>query len=116
VSLAGASSVALLVAIFASTCPRRSWAPWPCARGRSRGFVVCTWAICGVLLAAAVVLGDGLGSALGDSVLAVALGFAGGAVLASIADTLMPEAYADGGPFTAFATAAGFFLSFVLAV
>ena len=59
--------------------------------------------------------GDGLGGALGDPVLAVALGFAGGAVIASVADTLMPEAYADGGPLTAFATAAGFFLSFVLA-
>ena len=47
--------------------------------------------------------------------LAVALGFAGGAVLASLADTLMPEAYEHGRPFNAFATAAGFFLSFMLA-
>jgi len=40
---------------------------------------------------------------------------AGGAVLASLADTLMPEAFERGKPFTAFATAAGFFLSFMLA-
>ena len=116
VSLAGGGSVALLVAIFASNLPEALvGAVEMREEGRSRGFVVCTWAICGVLLAAAVVLGDGLGGALGDPVLAVALGFAGGAVIASVADTLMPEAYADGGPLTAFATAAGFFLSFVLA-
>ena len=43
------------------------------------------------------------------------LAFAGGAVLASLADTLMPEAFADGKPWNAFSTAAGFFLSFMLA-
>jgi hypothetical protein len=37
------------------------------------------------------------------------------AVLASLADTLMPEAFEHGRPLNAFATAAGFFLSFVLA-
>ena len=41
--------------------------------------------------------------------------FAGGAVLASLADTLMPEAFEHGRPLNAFATAAGFFLSFILA-
>ena len=40
---------------------------------------------------------------------------AGGAVLVSLADTLMPEAFEHGRPLNAFATAAGFFLSLVLA-
>jgi ZIP family zinc transporter len=52
---------------------------------------------------------------LSEHVLAVALAFAGGAVLASLADTLMPEAFEHGRPLNAFGTAAGFFLSFVLA-
>lgn len=47
--------------------------------------------------------------------LALPLAFAGGAVLASVADTLMPEAFVKGRPFNSFATAAGFFVSFVLA-
>src|SRR5215203_3651573 len=38
--------------------------------------------------------------------------YLGGAVLASLADTLMPDAYREGGPLVAFATAAGFLLSF----
>jgi zinc transporter, ZIP family len=44
----------------------------------------------------------------------VPLAFAGGAVIASLADTLMPEAYRDGGPMVALATVAGFLLSYVL--
>lgn len=68
-----------------------------------------------MLLALAVVAGRALAVPLSDEVLAVALGFAGGAVLASLSDTLMPQAYEHGGPLTAFATAAGFFLSFILA-
>jgi len=46
--------------------------------------------------------------------LAWPLGFAGGAVLASLADTLMPEAFRDGGPAVAYATALGFLLSFLV--
>lgn len=56
-----------------------------------------------------------LAGGLSESILAVAFAFAGGAVLASLADTLMPEAFEHGRPLNAFATAGGFFLSFVLA-
>jgi zinc transporter, ZIP family len=68
------------------------------------------------LLAAGVVAGRALAEPLSDEVLSVALGFAGGAVLASLADTLTPEAFELGGPLVAFATAVGFLLSFILAV
>lgn len=49
-----------------------------------------------------------------DTTLSLPQAFAAGAVLASLADTLMPEAYAKGGPVVALSTAAGFVLSFVL--
>jgi len=48
--------------------------------------------------------------------LAVALGFAGGAMLASLAGTLMLEAFELGGRLVASATAMSFLLSFILAV
>jgi ZIP family zinc transporter len=44
------------------------------------------------------------------------LAFAAGAVIASLADTLMPEAYEHGGPAVARSTAAGFVLSFTLSL
>ena len=43
-----------------------------------------------------------------------AIGLVGGAVLASLADTLMPDAYGEGGAWVAFATTAGFLLSFLI--
>ena len=42
------------------------------------------------------------------------LAFAGGAVVAALADTFMPEAYEKGGSAAALATAAGFLLSYLL--
>jgi ZIP family zinc transporter len=116
VSLVSGASVSLLAAIFFSNLPE---ALVGAVAMRESGMrpraVMLTWIACAVLLAAAVVLGRGVASGLSEHVLAVALAFAGGAVLASLADTLMPEAFEHGRPFNAFATAAGFFLSFILA-
>jgi zinc transporter, ZIP family len=112
VSLVEGASVTLLVAIFFSNLPESLvGAQAMRSEGRSGRIVVLTWLTCTL----AVILGRAIGGGLGDEVLAVALGFAGGAVLASLADTLMPEAFEHGRPLNAFATAAGFFLSFVLA-
>jgi len=116
VSLVEGASLTLLVAIFASNLPEALvGAVAMRASGRSPAAVVGTWTACAAVLALAVVLGRAVAGGLSDDVLAVALGFAGGAVLASLADTLMPEAFEHGRPYNAFATAAGFFLSFVLA-
>jgi zinc transporter, ZIP family len=116
VSLVEGASVSLLVAIFASNLPEALVGAVAMRdEERSPRTVLGTWLACAALLAIAVVLGNRLAGGLDDSVLAVALGFAGGAVLASLADTLMPEAFEHGRPLNAFATAGGFFLSFVLA-
>ena len=48
--------------------------------------------------------------------LSLPLAFAAGAVLAALADTLMPEAYERGGPTVALSTAAGFVLAYVLSL
>ncbi|MBW3652190.1 MAG: zinc permease [Actinobacteria bacterium] len=116
VSLLDGASLALLVAIFFSNLPESLVGSVAMRReGRQVKTVVGTWMTCALLLALAVVAGRALAEPLTDEVLAVALGFAGGAVLASLADTLMPEAFEHGRPWNAFATAAGFFLSFILA-
>ena len=116
VSLAEGASLALLVAIFFSNLPESLVGAVAMRQeGRAPQTVIVTWCVCALLLAVAVVAGRALAEPLSDEVLAVALGFAGGAVLASLADTLMPEAFERGRPYNAFATAAGFFLSFILA-
>jgi zinc transporter, ZIP family len=116
VSLVEGASISLLVAIFASNLPE-SLVGAIAMRGEGRGAatVMTTWTACAVLLTLGVVVGRAVAGGLDESLLAVALAFAGGAVIASLADTLMPEAFEHGRPLNAFATAAGFFLSFVLA-
>jgi ZIP family zinc transporter len=114
VTLAEQGSVALLAAIFFSNLSESLGGAADMRQGGDPAFrAILLWAATAVLLAGAVVVGRVLGGTGGAH--SFLLAFAGGAVLASIADTLMPEAYRDGGPFVAFATVAGFLISFLLA-
>ena len=113
--LEGAGSIALLVAIFASNLPEAlGGAVGMRDQGRSEGLVILVWALTALLLAASVVAGNIVLAGASEELLSVLLAFASGAVLASLADTLMPDAYREGGGLVAFATAAGFFASFVI--
>ena len=108
-------ALALLVAIFASNLPEAlGGAVGMREQGRSKVFAIGVWTATAILLAGAVVIGKGTFEGMSGEPLAVLLSFAGGAVLASLADTLMPDAYREGGPLVAFATAAGFLLSFLI--
>jgi zinc transporter, ZIP family len=111
----GAGVLTLLVVIFASNLPEAlSGAVGMRQQGRSKDFTIGVWSATAILLAAPVVVGNAALAGVGEELLAVLLSFAGGAVLASLADTLMPDAYREGGPLVAFATAAGFLLSFLI--
>jgi len=112
---AGSGSVALLAAIFVSNFPEALvGARTMCENGRSPRHAIVTWFAAAAVLAAAVVAGALLLTRLLPAVLSVLLSFAGGAVLASLSITLFPKAYADGGPWVAAATVAGFLVAFTL--
>jgi ZIP family zinc transporter len=113
---AGSGGLALLAAIFVSNFPEALVGSASMrAQGRSQKFVLGTWLICAALLTLSVVIGAGPLSNTSSETISLPLAFAAGAVLASLADTLMPEAYEKGGPTVALSTTAGFVLSFVLA-
>lgn len=117
VSLNGSASLALLVAVFVSNFPEAlAGARGMIERGRSRQFVVTVWCATTVLLAAAVFAGRFLFAGAGSAELAYPLAFAGGAVLASVIDTLAPEAFGEGGPAIALASAAGFVTGYLLSL
>ncbi len=82
--------------------------------GLARGRILLIWGAVSVLLVAVVVAARLAGDALSPSGIAGVEAFAGGAVLAVLADSMIPEAYKDGGPNIAFAVAAGFALAFAL--
>lgn len=107
--------IALLVAIFVANFPEALVGSASMrAQGRSQTFILGTWSACAVLLVFAVVVGAGPLSRATPETLSLPLAFAAGAVLAALADTIMPEAYEQGGPTVALSTAGGFVLSFVL--
>jgi zinc transporter, ZIP family len=114
VSLVEGSAVALLVAIFASNLPEAIVGAQKMRVERSAREVVSIWSATAVLLAVAVVVGYAALEGVPQDSLSWPLGFAAGAVLASLADTLMPEAFKEGGPPVAYATALGFLLSFLV--
>jgi len=116
VSLVEGASYTLLVAIFFSNLPESLVGAVAMRdEGRPPRAAITIWVVCAIVLAAAVLVGRAAFAGASEDVLAVCLAFAGGAVLASLADTLMPEAFEHGRPYNSFATAAGFFLSFMLA-
>ena len=109
-------SLALLAGIFAANFPEALvGAVAMRSQGRSVRSTSGLWLATALLLVPAVVIGRVALAGADPSTLAFPLAFAGGAVLAALADTLMPEAFERGRPFNAFATCAGFFLAFVLA-
>ncbi len=65
-------------------------------------------------LTVAVIVGNVLFTGVSENVLAFARAFAASTVLASLTDTVMSDAYRQGGPLVAFATVAGFLLAFLI--
>jgi zinc transporter, ZIP family len=114
VTLAAEGSIALLAAIFFSNLAESLGGAADMRRGGDTARrAILLWLATGALLALAIVVGRLLGTTGGTQ--GFLLAFAGGAVLASLVDTVMPEAYREGGPYVAFATIGGFLLSFLLA-
>ena len=115
VTLLTGGSAVLLVAIVASNFAEALSGTVKIRRDGSVAEALVVWGATAVVLAAALVLGRLALDGAGEHVLGACLAFAGGAVLASLADTLMPEAYREGGPLIGFATTAGFLVSYAVA-
>ena len=115
VTLIDDASVALLVAIVANNLPEALGSAAAMREdGRSPAYILGLWSAAGLLLAGSVIAGRFALADASGSLLAVLLGFAAGAILAALATTFFPEAFKEGGPYVAFASVAGFLLSYVL--
>ncbi|MDY0908479.1 zinc permease [Microbacterium sp. CFBP9034] len=113
----GTGGLALLAAIFVSNLPEALvGAASMREQGRSARQVLGLWTACAALVTIAVVVGAAFLTGSDPAVVSLPLAFAAGAVIAALADTIMPEAFEHGGPAVALSTAAGFVLSFVLSL
>ena len=105
----------LLGAVFLSNLPSSiSSAVGMRQEGRSRGYIAAVWGAVAVACTLATVAGYALLGGLSPNLIGAMLALAAGGILAMLADTMMPEAFENGGPFVALATAVGFACAFVL--
>ena len=115
VTVVEGGSLALLASIVTSNLPESfGGAAEMRQSGMSRVRVLTVWAVTAALLVVALVAGRFAADVASEQSLGMLSAFAAGAVLASVADSMMPEAYAEGGPLVAFATSAGFLVAYAL--
>ncbi|MDQ3870575.1 MAG: hypothetical protein M3301_03030 [Chloroflexota bacterium] len=111
-----ALGLVLLAAVFVGNLPESiSSTVGMREEGRSRLYIVAVWGVAGVACTLASVLGYALLGGLPRDLVAALLGLAAGGILAMLADTMMPEAFENGGPLVALATAVGFACALLLA-
>ncbi len=82
--------------------------------GRSRGFILGVWGAAMLVCTLASVAGYSLLGGLSPNLISAILALAAGGILAMLADTMMPEAFENGGPLVALATSVGFLCAFLL--
>jgi ZIP family zinc transporter len=116
VSLTSGGGLVLLVAVAVGNVPEAvgGAALMRDQHGFSRARALALWVVTAVALVAVTVVGFALSDVIPESGIAAVQAFAGGATLAVLADSLMPEAYRDGGWWVGMATAAGFLVAFAL--
>jgi ZIP family zinc transporter len=111
----GSFSLPMLLAVFISNVPEALAASTDLARGGlSRARILVLWTVVALASAAAAALGYGLlDQAPGQWVASVQM-FAAGAIIAMLAESMVPEAYEKAGRAVGLATAIGFAAAAVL--
>lgn len=106
--------VLMLVAIFLSNLPEGlSSVPGLLRERFTKKFVLSMWLIASVALSLIVILSYFFLREIDPNNLGIIEAFAAGAILAMLADTMMPEAFEEGGSTIGLVTVLGFIVAFV---
>jgi zinc transporter, ZIP family len=112
----GAVNIVLIAAIFLSNFPEGlSSAQGMRSNGRSKKYIVSLWSVAVVIGTISSVIGFAFLSNTSPSTISIAISFAAGAILVMLAESMIPEAHAEGGSSrVGIATMAGFAIAFIL--
>jgi ZIP family zinc transporter len=115
-AVGGSASVGFFAAVFISNVPESLSATATMRNSRSAGWILRLWGAIVIASAIAAALGSGLASALPSVDGRYIQALAAGGVLTMLADTMMPEAYREGGRPIALLAALGFGTAAVLSL
>lgn len=111
----GAVSVVAVIAIFLSNVPESLSSSYGMKRaGRSATYIFTVWTTITLVSALAALIGYAVFKNFSADVIAATTAVAAGAILAMLADTMIPEAFEEAHDFAGLITAAGFLAAFVL--
>jgi ZIP family zinc transporter len=111
----GAVGFAFLAAVFLSNLPEAiASTAGLAASGWTKARILWMWAAIALLSGLASLAGYALFQNSSPDLIAFVLAFAGGAILTMLADTMMPEAYEEGGKLVGVMTTLGFAFAFVI--
>lgn len=111
----GAVSLVAVLAIFISNVPEGlSSSAGMRKAGRSKAYVFGVWSAIAMVSGVASLLGYSLFQSLSPEIIAATTAVAAGAILAMLADTMIPEAFAEAHNFAGMITVLGFLCAFLL--
>lgn len=108
----GTVSLALVVSVFISNIPEGLSSTVGLRQsGFSKKKIILMWSLVVFFSSLCALAGATLLENASNSIKAIVSCFAGGAIIAMVASTMMPEAYKEGGPTVGFVTSIGVFIS-----
>ena len=111
----GAVNVVLIAAIFISNFPEGlASTEGMKSNGRSKKYILELWSLAVVIGTISTAIGFAVLSKTSPFVISIAISFAAGAILVMLAESMIPEAFEEGGSKIGLAAMAGFTIAFVL--
>ena len=111
----GAVNIVLIAAIFISNFPEGlASTEGMKSNGRSKKYVLAMWSIAVIIGTISTAIGFAVLSKTSPFVISIAISFAAGAILVMLAESMIPEAFEEGGSKIGLAAMAGFTVAFIL--
>jgi zinc transporter, ZIP family len=111
----GAVNIVLIAAIFISNFPEGlASTEGMKSNGRSKKYILILWSIAVIIGTISTAIGFSVLSKASPFVISVAISFAAGAILVMLAESMIPEAFEEGGSKIGLAVMAGFTIAFIL--
>lgn len=109
------AGILMFAAVFISNVPEGiSGMAGICSAKKSKKFIMSLWILIALACGLASFFGYKFLANTSGGVLAIVSAIAAGSILAMITDTMIPEAYEEGGAFVALSTVFGFLLAFII--